>query len=185
MTTTFKERFSQASSGRRPLLIAILGVLTASLSTARPLSDEPRVHVEANFSLAAPRPVEDLTQQSITRDYGRAWDSLAAAMSSNAPELLNAYFVGPAKSGLANAIASEDRVGIRCHYLEPTHKLEAIFYSPEGDVMELHDTAEFHLQLTAGGDIIHDEHIILHYVVLMTPAADRWVIRHLQAVSQF
>jgi len=185
MTPTFRDKLSRASAGRRLLLVAIVSVLPPSLSTAHPLSDEPRSRVEPNFSLAAPRSVEDLTQVSVTRDYGHAWDSLAVAMSSSAPELLNAYFAGPAKSGLANAIASQNRVGIRCHYLEPRHKLEAIFYSPEGDVMELHDTAEFRLQLTAGQEVIHDEHIILHYVVLMTPAADRWVVRHLQAVSQF
>jgi hypothetical protein len=51
--------------------------------------------------------------------------------------------------------------------------------------MELHDTAELDLRLTADGRVIHEEHVVLHYVVLMTPAADRWVIRQLQAVPQF
>ena len=32
---------------------------------------------------------------------------------------------------------------------------------------------------------IHNEHAVVHYVVLMTPAADRWVIRQLQGVPQF
>jgi hypothetical protein len=86
---------------------------------------------------------------------------------------------------LASAIASQKQTGIRCSYLRPSHKLEAIFYSPEGDVMELHDTAEFDLRVTADSEVIHDEHVVLHYVVLMTPAADRWVIRQLQVVSQF
>jgi hypothetical protein len=185
MKATFRERLSSAVSRRRSLLIAILGLLTASLFVTRSFPSGPQTHVEATFNLAKPRAVEELTQHRVTRDYSTAWDDLAVALSSNAPELLNAYFVGPAKTGLASAIASQKRAGIRSYYLEPAHKLEAIFYSPEGDVMELHDTVEFNLRLTADGELIHDEHIILHYVVLMTPAADRWVIRQLQAVSQF
>jgi hypothetical protein len=165
------------------MLVAIWGALTASLLVA--LSDGPRTHMEVDFSVAAPRSVEELTQHSVTRDYGLAWDNLAAALSSNAPDPLNAYFVGPAKAGLASAIASQKRLGIQCYYLEPTHKLEAVFYAPEGDVMELHDTAEFDLRVTANGALIHDEHVVLRYVVLMTPAADRWVIRQMQAVPRF
>jgi hypothetical protein len=63
--------------------------------------------------------------------------------------------------------------------------VEAVFYAPEGDVMELHDTAEYQLQLLDGSKVIHDENVVMHYVVLMTPAADRWVVRQLQAVQRF
>jgi hypothetical protein len=51
--------------------------------------------------------------------------------------------------------------------------------------MELHDTAEYDTQIFDGDKSIHTEHAVVHYVVLMTPAADRWVIRQLQAVPQF
>jgi hypothetical protein len=68
--------------------------------------------------------------------------------------------------------------------VDQNHRLEAVFYAPEGDVMELHDTAEYELRISDGGKIIHDEHVVMHYVVLMTPGADRWVIRQLQAVPQ-
>jgi len=60
-----------------------------------------------------------------------------------------------------------------------------VFYAPEGDVMELHDTAEYQLQIRDGDTPIHDEHVTVRYVVLMTPGADRWVVRQLQAVPQF
>jgi hypothetical protein len=183
MKATFTNRLSSAISSRRSLLIAIWGALSASLLVGLP--DVPQTHMETNFSLATPRPVEELTQHSVTRDYGNAWENLAAALSSNSPDPLNAYFVGPAKAGLTRAIASQKRLGIRGYYLKPTHKLEAVFYSPEGDVMELHDTTEFDLRVTADGAVIHDEHVVLRYVVLMTPAADRWVIRQLQAVPKF
>ena len=51
--------------------------------------------------------------------------------------------------------------------------------------MELHDTAEYQLQIRDGGRVIDDEHVVVHYIVLMTPAADRWVVRQFQAVPQF
>jgi len=184
MKVTFKTRLATALTHHRSML-AMFGVLTMSLLVVRSFSDEPQPRLEATFNLAEPRSVEELTQQSVARDYGYAWDKLATALSSNAPELLNDYFAGPAKSGFARAIDSQKSAGIRCDYLSPSHKLEAIFYSPEGDVMELHDTAEFDLRVTADGEVIHDEHVTVHYVVLMTPAADRWVIRQLQAVSRF
>jgi len=52
-------------------------------------------------------------------------------------------------------------------------------------VIELHDIAEYDLEIHDGGKTIHSEHAIVHYIVLMTPAADRWVIRQLQAVREF
>jgi hypothetical protein len=36
-----------------------------------------------------------------------------------------------------------------------------------------------------GSKSIHSAHAVVHYVVLMTPGADRWVVRQLQAVQQF
>ena len=63
--------------------------------------------------------------------------------------------------------------------------MEAAFYAPEGDMIELHDTAEYDLQILDGDKTIHSEHAVVHYVVLMTPGADRWVVRQLQAVPAF
>jgi hypothetical protein len=167
------------------LLTALCGLLMTGPASALPAADETQGRMSVNFSEAAPRKVEELTKRSVTRDYGRAWDNLAAAMSSNAPELLNGYFTGTAKSTLAEAIASQKGLGIQCNYGQPIHKLDAVFYSPEGDVMELHDTVELDLRLTADGKTLHAEHVTLHYVVLMTPAADRWLVRQLQGVAGF
>jgi hypothetical protein len=63
--------------------------------------------------------------------------------------------------------------------------LQIVFYAPEGDVMELHDTAEYDLRIADGENPIHNQHEVQHYVILMTPGADRWVIRQMQAVPQF
>jgi hypothetical protein len=52
-------------------------------------------------------------------------------------------------------------------------------------MIELHDTADYDLQILDGGKAIHNEHVVVHYVILMTPGADRWVIRQLQSVPGF
>jgi hypothetical protein len=183
MTTIFTKTLLSVPA-RRHLLVMTFAILTISLLVGQS-SPDLLPHVEARFNTAVPRTVEDLTERSVVRDYSAAWETLDSALSSNSSGLLDAYFVGPAKTELANAIIHQEKTGIRSHYLKQNHKLEAVFYSPEGDVMELHDTAQYDLHLIADGKTIQDEQVVLHYVVLMTPAADRWVIRQLQAVPQF
>ena len=143
----------------------------------------PQVTLDA--SKAAPRSVEALTQRAIIRDYKFAWANLDAALESNSAGPLNGLFAGTANDWLRQAVSSQQRSGITSRYLNQRHKLDAIFYAPVGDVIELHDTAEYDFEIHDGGKTIHNEHAIVHYVVLMTPGADRWVIRQLQAVPQF
>ena len=141
--------------------------------------------VTLTVAKVTPREVEPLTQRSIVRDYKFAWANLDMALESNSSGPLNGLFAGEANTWLYQAVASQRRSGITSRYLNQSHKLEAVFYAPEGDVIELHDTAEYDLEVLDGGKAIHNEHTIVHYVVLMTPGADRWVIRQLQAVPQF
>jgi hypothetical protein len=143
------------------------------------------VQVELNAKNAAPRAVESLTERSIVRDYRFAWTSMAQALELNTLDPLEGPFAGEAKEVLRQAVTSQQRSNLTREYANQSHRVEAVFYAPEGDVMELHDTAEYQLQIRDGGKVIHDEHVVVHYVVLMTPAADRWVIRQLQAVPQF
>lgn len=143
----------------------------------------PQIKLSTN--LARARAVEDLTRSALTRDYGLAWRSLAQAFESGSPAVLDGYFVGSARKELGGAVASQRKEGLRSRYPLQEHSVEAVFYAPEGDVVELHDTARCELQVMDGGKLIHDEQVVLHYVVLMTPAADRWVVRQLQAVSRF
>jgi hypothetical protein len=129
--------------------------------------------------------VENLTQRAIVRDYRFAWTNLDLALESNSEGPLNGLFTGTANTWLNDAVKSQRRNGLTCHYLNQSHKLEAVFYAPEGDVIELHDTAEYDLQILDGSKTVHNEHAVVRYVVLMTPGADRWVIRQLQSVPQF
>jgi hypothetical protein len=146
---------------------------------------EPAVQVQLDSQHAGPRAVENLTESGIIRDYRVAWASMAQALEFNTQDPLNGPFAGQAKHWLSETVTNQQRSGLSQRYGDQNHKLEAVFYAPEGDVIELHDTAEYQLQVLDGGKVVDDEPVVVHYVVLMTPGADRWVIRQLQSVPQF
>jgi hypothetical protein len=143
----------------------------------------PQVTMDANK--ANPRSVEPLTQRAIIRDYKFAWGNIDSALASNSFGPLNGLLAGTANDQLKGMVTSQGHSGMTSRYLNQNHQLEAVFYAPAGDVIELHDTAEYDFEIRDGGKAIHNEHAVVHYIVLMTPAADRWVIRQLQAVPHF
>ena len=65
------------------------------------------------------------------------------------------------------------------------HHVKAIFYSPEGSAMELHDTAELQIQVLDGDKVLHSEDVTMHYVALLTAAENSWKVRVLEAVPSF
>src|SRR5579872_2891658 len=177
--TDTRRRWSRSLSPAIALFIVVFLVLPrASAADSSP-------QVTLNVAKVAPRDVEMLTQRSIVRDYKFAWANLKLALESNSAGPLNGLFVGPANTSLNEAVGSQKRNGISSRYLNQSHRLDAVFYAPEGDVVELHDTAEYDFEILDGSKTIHSEHAIVHYVVLMTPGADRWVVRQLQSVAQF
>jgi hypothetical protein len=143
------------------------------------------VQVQLDANKAGPRAIESLTERGILRDYRLAWTSIAQALEFNTLDPLEGPFAGKAKQQLAETVASQQRSGLSQRFGGQNHHLEAVFYAPEGDLIELHDTAEYQRQVLDAKQTVHDEHVVVHYVVLMTPAADRWVIRQMQAVPQF
>lgn len=143
----------------------------------------PQVKLDA--SAATPRSIEDETQQAIVRDYARAWTDLSRAFQFSSPKLLDAYFVSTARTQLGNAVADQARDKLVTRYSAQDHILKAVFYSPEGDVLELHDSVRLTVSLADGSKPITEQSETRNYVVLMTPGADRWVIRQLQQVQQF
>jgi hypothetical protein len=162
-------------------LIMIAGILSLPSLAA----DASAPQVEIARSAVGPRALEALTTQSIVRDYRLAWQTMGSAFHYGTPNLLDAYFMGQAKTNLAGAVAGQEKADIHIEYLNQTHHLEPAFYAPEGDVLELHDNAEFDLRISEGDKIIQNQRIVTRYVVLMTPAADRWVVRQLQEVQEF
>lgn len=164
-------------------LVCVSGLLVGS-ATLSPAADT-QVQVRLDTKNAEPRSVESLTERGILRDYRFAWSSLAQALEFNTLDPLEGPFAGEARLWLHDTVTDQQRSGLSRRYSGQNHKVEAVFYAPEGDVMELHDTAEYELQFLDGGKAIREEHVVQHFIVLMTPGADRWVVRQLQAVPQF
>ena len=159
--------------------------LLLSLATFTATAADSALQVALNTSKAAPRVMEPLTERSILRDFTFAWESMTRALASNTTGPLNGIFDGNARAFLNDTIHGQQKSGLTSHYGNQSHKVDAVFYSPEGDLLELHDTAEYDLEIHDGSKTIDSQHVIAHYVVLMTPGADRWVVRQLQAVPQF
>ena len=145
----------------------------------------PLPSVVLNADQIGPRaPIEELTGRNIARDYAHAWQSLALAMAQNRSEFLEGYIVGIAHDTYAHRIAEQQKAGLHVRIVDHGHKLVAGFYAPNGDAMELHDTAQLEIQTFDGDKMIQQETIPAHYLVLMTPAADRWVVRLLEEVPE-
>jgi hypothetical protein len=145
------------------------------------LAKESVPRVQLNTENLGPRSIEDLTSKSIPRDYALAWQTLEQALEEDRPGLLDGYFTGLAKQDLTQRVHSQVKSGLRTRYQDGGHRLEAIFYSPAGDVMELRDQAKLDFEVLDGSKVIYQEPMNLQYTVIMTPGADRWLVRELQA----
>ena len=140
------------------------------------------IQVKIDTSQATPRDVEDQTQQSIVRDYGKAWQSLEQALENNRADALNANFVGYARDRWGAIVSEQAKAGLSRKVVDRGHQLQVVFYSVEGSALELRDTAQFEVQYLDGGNVVHSERVTSHYMVLMTPAENSWKIRILQEV---
>jgi hypothetical protein len=170
-------------SALRSTFFAVSALL--AISAPNSYAADNAVQVQLDVKKAGPRAVEDLTERAILRDYRFAWVSMAQALESNSLGILEGPFAGDAKTLLGQTVASQQEAHLSRRYTDQSHQVEAVFYAPEGDVMELHDTAQYQLQIFDGDKSLQNEHVTAHYIVLMTPTADRWVVRQLQAVPQF
>ena len=161
---------------------ALLVCAAVVLRLGASASDElPRVELNANN--IGPRQLEDLTSKSIPRDYALAWQSIALAVNENRTDGLDAYLTGFAKDELTQRVKSQIKSGLRTRYQDRGHKLDVIFYAPAGDAMELRDHAQLDIQVLDGSKVVYEEPVDVNYIVLMTPGADRWLVRQLQAVE--
>ncbi|MGA3091343.1 MAG: hypothetical protein ABSD75_22265 [Terriglobales bacterium] len=152
---------------------------TAVVSSLPAPSSLPRV----DFIVSrGPRDMEELTRQKIVHDYAEAWQTLALGLEQNRAELLNGYFTGFAKQEFGQTIAEQGGIGIHRHYVDHGHRLQALFYSPDGGVMQLQDDTEYEVQVFDGARLLHVGKVSVRFLVLMTPAADRWMVRLMQSV---
>ena len=144
------------------------------------LAKESAPRVQLHTDNLGPREIEDLTRKSVPRDYALAWQTMEQALAENRPGLLDGYFTGTAKQDLTQRVNGQIKSGLRTRYQDGGHKLEGIFYSPAGDVMELRDHAKLDVEVLEGTKVIYQESLNVGYTVMMTPGADRWLVRELQ-----
>ncbi len=161
-------------------VIALVLIALALLGSASGVPNQPGVRL--NAANAGPREVEEQTQKAVLRDYAGAWRAMAQALEQSNPAALGDLWVGYARENLTDAIQEQKSTSISVRYVDQGHQLDALFYSPEGSALQLHDTAQLERQVLDGGNIIASENLTAHYIVVMTPASDRWQVRLLQAV---
>jgi hypothetical protein len=147
---------------------------------AAALADQPTVRVEPP-QLQGSRPVEKQTETSVIRDYLQSWKSLQSALDQNQAALLDAYFVGTARDKLANTIEEQAKLGIHTRYLERSHDLQIVFYSPEGLSIQMTDTVEYDQQVLDHDKVLATKPIRRRYLVVLTPSDVRWRVRIFQA----
>lgn len=143
----------------------------------------PLPEVRINADSIGPRPIEELTGKNVTRDYAFAMRDLEAALSANDTGMLDDYFTGFAKDKLKQRIADQKTSNVRVHYTDHGHDVKALFYSLDGDEMQLVDRANLEIQVFDGDKLIQRESLVQNYLVLMTPGADRWFVRSLDPVA--
>ena len=141
--------------------------------------------VSLDTAIAGPRQVEDTTEKAVARDYASAWQAMADALDQNRPDLLAGDFIGTAGDKLTTTIQEQQKSGLHQRIVDNGHHVEAVFYSPEGSAIELHDTARLQLQLLDGSRVVHSEDATVRYVALLTAAENSWKVRVLQAVPAF
>ena len=169
------------------LLILTLGVALA-FSGAVPLLKrimaDTKPSVELNVKSAQPREVEDVTQNAILRDYTLAWQAIGTALSNNTLQPLNENFSGFALDKLTQRVKDQKENGLTTRIIDRGHKVDAIFYSPDGSAIELKDTASIETQVLDGGTVVHSDQAQIHYYAVMTGAEDRWKVRVLESAAQ-
>jgi hypothetical protein len=150
------------------------------LSRAFAADDDNSIKIQLKISNAQPRDVEETTSKSITREYSTAWKTMEDALANNRPDRIGASFVGTAEDQLRNQIEQQKKNGLSTRIIDHGHKLDVIFYSPEGSAMQLRDTAQLERQYLDGRKVVHSENITQSYMVVMAVAGDRWKVRVLQ-----
>jgi hypothetical protein len=166
-----------------PVLACLLCAMSPELSIPSVrASSLPRVTLNAES--ISPRPIEQRTGETVTRDYAQAWQDLADALDSNRSDLLQDYFTGEARDRLTQRISDQKKTGLRTRYQDHGHQVKAVFYSPDGGEMQLVDQAQIDTQVFDGATPIYTAHSTYTYLVLMTPGADRWYVRSLESFPE-
>jgi hypothetical protein len=169
------------------MLILTVGVLLAISGTVPLLKHilaDTKPTVQLEVKNAQPREVEDVTQNAIVRDYTLAWQAISTALANNTLQPLNDNFAGFALDKLTQRVKDQKQNGLTTRIVDRGHKVEAIFYSPDGAAIELKDTASIETQVLDGGTVIHSDQAQIQYYAVMTGAEDRWKVRVLESTAK-
>jgi hypothetical protein len=159
------------------LALVMCSVLAATLPLC---AEQSAVRVEPS-NLQGPRSLNQQTESAVIRGYLDAWQGMSAALQQNRVDLLDRVFVGTAKDKLADTIREQVTTGISTRYLDQTHDLQIIFYSPEGSSIQLVDRVEYEVQLFDHGKLQGTQKLHATYLAVLTPSEVRWRVRILQA----
>jgi hypothetical protein len=160
-----------------PVMCSVFA-LTFSLA-----AEQPTVRLEPT-NLQGGRVLNEQTKTAVVRDYLQAWQSVSKALQQNRADLLDRDFVGTAKEQLADAIHDQVTMGTSTRYLDQSHDLQIVFYSPEGLSIQLVDNVEYEVQVADHGKTLATQKMHGRYVVVMTPAEVRWRVRIFQGGAE-
>ena len=166
------------------LTLAALAILAIAFA-AHSVFAASAPSIAINTEHAAPREIEDTTQKALARDYATAWQTMTEALDQNRADVLSANFIGTAGDKLTATIQEQAKSGLHQHITDQGHSVEAVFYSPEGSAIELHDTAHLQIDVMDGSKVVHTENATVRYVALLTAAENSWKVRVLEAVPSF
>lgn len=121
-----------------------------------------------------------VTEKAVVRDYLESWQSMRKALDTNQASLLSPEFVGTAHDKLADVIAQQTKIGIHTRYLDRSHDLQIVFYSPEGLSIQLIDNVTYDEQVMQGGTVLASQPIHARYLAVLTPTDVRWTVRIFQ-----
>ena len=166
------------------LTLAALAILAIAFA-AHSVFAASAPSIAINTEHATPREIEETTQKALARDYAAAWQTMTEALDQNRADLLSANFIGTADDKLTATIQEQTKAGLHQHITDQGHTVDAVFYSPEGSAIELHDIAHLQIDVMDGSKVIHTENATVHYVALLTAAENSWKVRVLEGVPGF
>lgn len=133
--------------------------------------------------LRSPRPLEQQTATSVVRDYLESWKSFKSAFEQNRAGLLDTDFVGIALDKLKSTIGEQAAAGITTRYVDQSHDIQIVFYSPDGLSVQLVDKVVYQEQVLKAGKVLASQPMRARYIAVLTPAAARWRVRIFQAAA--
>jgi hypothetical protein len=144
------------------------------------ITDAPTVRLEPPH-LQNSRPLETQTESAVLHDYLQSWKTLLEALDRNQANLLDQNFVGSAREKLANTIVEQSKLGIHTQYQERSHEIQIVFYSPDGQSIQMIDNVEYEQKVLDHDNVLSTRPIRRKYLIVLTPTEVRWKVRVFQS----